>query len=647
MRFGDEDGLLWLPTPTQQREPGAKGSRGPRQARIHVPSGPPPESQWVPPTDFPRLHGVVSLDFETHDPGLSEVGSNWCRPGVGDVAGFALGWEDGERYYPIAHEGGGNVDRIQALKYLADLSRQSDIRFVYHNAPYDLGWQWGRLGFKPANTPYDTQAAVALLDEYRQRNNQGYNLNAVSADYLGRLKDETLLNHAARYFGLDPKKDLWKLHSKYVGPYAEGDASNTYDLWKVLEPLLRAEDLLGIFDLEMRYTVVVTAMRMRGVRVDTDRAVQFAETLREREAEAAKQLKALVGFEVPFAAPDAIEKAMKVRGIQYPRTATGRASFTAPWMKTIDDPLTKYILQGRRCQKVRGTFIEGFFIRLATNGRVYPQINPLPTDEAGTVSGRSSCTDPNLQQLSAKDPEMAREVRGICLPEEGAEWAALDYSQQEPRLAVHFAYLAGVPGALKIVQQYRKDPRTDFHDLVNNMAGGIGRPRAKILNLALIYGKGEAATCHELGFETEWINTRNGRREVAGPEGKAFLEKYHEAVPFVGGLKEACKRAVKKRGYIRTLLGRRCRFGEGKSRDHTAVNRLAQGSAADQLKKANVDMYEQLGEVPLVNVHDEIGMNKWSDAQIQLAVDVMVNTTPLEVPTIVDVATGADWGQAL
>lgn len=536
---------------------------------------------------------------------------------------------------------------MQALRYLGDLSRQSDVRFVYHNAPYDLGWQWGRLGFKPAHTPYDTQAAVALLDEYRQRNNQGYNLNAVGRDYCGILKDETLLNAAARYYGLDPKEDLHKLHSKYVGPYGEADAGNTLQIWQTVEPLLRAEDLMGIFDLEMRYTVVVTAMRMRGVRVDTDRAVQFAEVLKEREEQAAKAIKDLVGFEVPFMAGDAIEKAMKVRGIDYPRTAAGRASFTAPWLKTINDPLATNLLLGRRSSKVRGTFIEGFFIRLATNGRVHPQINPLPTDDAGTVSGRSSCTDPNLQQLSAKDPEMAREVRGICLPEEGAEWAALDYSQQEPRLAVHFAYLAGVPGALKIVQQYRKDPRTDFHELVNVMAGNIGRPRAKILNLALIYGKGEAATCHELGFDTEWITTRNGKREVAGPEGKAFLEMYDNAVPFVGGLKEACKRAVRKRGYIRTLLGRRCRFGEGKSRDHTAVNRLAQGSAADQLKKANVDMYEQLGEIPLVNVHDEIGMNKWSDAQIQRAVQVMIDTTPLEVPTIVDVATGADWGQAL
>lgn len=652
MRFGDEAGLLWLPPPEAQREPGAKG---PRRDRIVVARGPLPESHWEPPTYFPRLHGVIALDFETHDPRLTEIGSNWCRPGVGDVVGFGLGYEEGELYYPIGHRDGGNVDRDAALRYLRDLAESRSVQFVCHNAPYDLGWLWGRLGIKPANTIYDTQAAVALLDEYRQRNNKGYNLDAVSRDYIGVLKDESLLREASSHFGLDPKKDLWILHSRFVGPYGEGDVGNTLGIWRVVEPLLRSEDLWDLFMLEMRYTTVITAMRMRGVRIDTDRAVRFRDTLITREAETSKLIKELVGFDVPFMGKAELVRAFQKRGIDVPKTEEGNESITAPWLKTISDPLAKYVLQGRRCVKVRTTYLEGFFLGdLVTNGRVYPQINPLPTDEAGTVSGRSSCTDPNLQQLSAKDPEMAREVRGICLPECGAEWAALDYSQQEPRLAVHFAFLfekysGRKIGAAEIVKLYREDPTLNFHRLVANMAPSLNGDykRAKILNLALIYGKGEAATCHELGFETEWVQRRWGKQEVAGPEGRAFIDEYFKAVPFVPGLKEACKTAVKKRGYIRTLLGRRCRFGFGKSRDHTAVNRLCQGSAADQLKKANVDMYEQLGEIPLVNVHDEIGLNKWSDEQIERCRQIMIDTTPLEVPVVVDVDTGINWGAAL
>ena len=167
------------------------------------------------------------------------------------------------------------------------------------------------------------------------------------------------------------------------------------------------------------------------------------------------------------------------------------------------------------------------------------------------------------------------------------------------------------------------------------------------MNLAIIYGRGEAAICRALGFETEVVNTRYGKREVAGPEGKAFIESYHVAVPFVSGLKEACQKAVRKRGFIRTLLGRRCRFGEGKSKDHTAVNWLCQGSAGDQLKKAVVDMYEQEDIIPIMQVHDENVINHESDAKTQRCVDIMVHTVELEVPVVVDIATGNNWGEAL
>lgn len=666
-KFGDEAGLFWLPAPGATRTRGGNGGAGgKRQPREHIPRGAEPTSDWTPPRELPRItRGNIGLDFETYDPGLNQTGSNWCKSGIGHIAGFSIAWGEGELYYPIRHEQGGNLDEEKGFQYLEDIVKNPDVQLIAHNGGYDLGWLWGRRGIKPARPIFDTQSAVALLDEYRQRNNLMYNLNAVARDYCGVLKDETLLDEALLYyFGSKSKDNLHRLHSKFVGPYGETDAGLVLQVWDTIRPLMIQEDLMPIFDLEMRYLVVVTAMRMRGVRVDIPRAERFNEELKRQSKHWAKVLRDLAGFDVPFMASDAISKAFDKAGIPYPRTEpsknhpNGQPSFTSPWLKTVDHPLAKAIFQGRRVDKVRGTFVEGFFLKLAHNGRVWPQIHPLPTDDSGTVSGRSSCSDPNLQQLSAKDPEMAREVRGLCLPEEGAEWAALDYSQQEPRLAVHFALLAGVPGAQVIATQYRKNPRTDFHQLVADLAASMGHPldadpkkargRSKILNLAIIYGKGEAATCKELGFETEIIKMRGGEtREVAGPEGKAFISQYHDMLPFVSGLKDACKRAVKKKGFIRTLLGRRCRFGEGKSRDHTAVNRLVQGSAADQLKKANVDMYEQLGEIPLVNVHDEIGMNKWSQKQIEAATQCMVDTTPLEVPVVVDVATGANWGEAL
>lgn len=647
MRFGDEDGVFWLPAPTTavQGKPGGKG----RAPRVHVPLGPPPTSGWTPPTEFPRLHGVVGMDFEAFDPDLKKYGPCWPRRGVGRTVGFALAADNWEGYYPYAHEGGGNLDQDKCLLYLSDLAKDPDVQFVCHNAPYELGWM-KRLGIKYANTPYDTQAGAALLDEYRQRNNLGYNLNAISRDYIGVLKDETLLAEAARHFGLRTKHDLWQLHSRFVGPYGEGDAGNARDVWFKMRPLLEAEDLWNLAWLEFRYAVVATEMRWRGIRVDTERAHRFANYLRTKEQEAALQLKQLVGFDVPVWEAETVAKAFDKLKLDYPRTGKGAPSFRKEWLNGHSHPVAKYIRDIRRWEKARGTFVEGFFINLATDGRVYPQVNPLPTDDAGTVSGRVSVEKPNVNQLSARDKEMAREVRGLCLPEEGARWASLDINQQEPRIAVHWAFLAGVKGAAQVVEMYHKNPDLDFHQIVADLAGLLGkegRDKAKILNLALTYGKGEAATCHELGFDTEVIKTKYGTREVAGPEGRAFLDKYHKAVPFVSGLKDKCTRAAKRKGYIRTLLGRRCRFGEDKSPLHTAVNRLVQGSAADQMKKAQVDMWEQHGEVPMCQVYDEVDINAYSDEQIERAKQCILQATPLEVPIVVDVATGANWGEAL
>jgi DNA polymerase-1 len=644
MRYGDEDGVFWLPAPQTavKRTPGGKK---PRQARVHVPQGPPPESDWTPPTEFPRLTGLVGFDFETHDEGLKLYGSSWCRPGQGKVVGFALAADNWEGYYPIAHEGGGNLDADNCLRYLRDIATNPEVQFVCHNAGYELGWL-RRLGIRPARVPYDTQAGAALLDEYRQRNNLGYSLNAVGRDWCGILKDETLLQQAASYYGFHSKNDLWRLHSKYVGPYAEADAGNCRQVWPEMEKQLREQSLWELAWLELRYAVVAMEMRWRGIRVDGARAERFRDTLREREKTIDNELKRQVGFEVPVWEADTIAKACDKLGITYPKSPTGKPSFVKEWLNGHKHPVIKMIGDKRRWEKARGTFVEGFFINLATNGRVHPQVNPLPTDDAGTVSGRISVQQPNVNQLSARDKELAVEVRGLLLPEEGAEWASLDINQQEPRIAVHFAYLAEVPGAKVVRDMYLANPKVDFHQMVAQLAS-IERPRAKILNLAIIYGKGEAATCHELGFDTEWITTRRGRIEIAGPDGKRFLESYYSAVPFVPGLKEACKRAATHKGYIRTLLGRRCRFGDDKSPLHTAVNRLVQGSAADQMKKAQVDMYEQLGEVPMCQVYDEVDINKYSDKQVLDVRDCIINAIPLEVPIVVDIAVGKNWGEAL
>lgn len=648
MRFGDEAGILWLPAPGSVHTPKGKNATGRQpggKAKVIRATGTLPESDWVAPTDYPRLSGLVGFDFETQDPLLKTNGPSWCFPGVGKVVGFSLAWDGGERYYPLYHEGGGNVeDPEKALAYLRDVAENPDVQFVCHNAPYELGWL-KRLGIRPARVPFCTQVAAALLDEYR-RYKGGYNLNAVGRDWCGMIKDETLLTQAAAALGLDPKKDLWRLPAKFVGPYGETDSANVRDIWFAMKSQLEEQNLMQVFDIECRYMVVITEQRWRGVRIDVDGAEQLIKRYSARELELQKRRKELVGFDAPVWNGADLAKAFRKRGIIVPGTVDA-PSITQPWLKTLDDDYARALLEERRKNKTRTTFVEGM-LRHVVDGRVHPIINAMPTDEGGAISGRASSEKPNEQNQpnKDKDPEAGKAVRGLWLPEEGCRWSACDYSQQEPRLAIHLAEKAEVPGARLAGDQLRSNPRTDFHKMVAELAH-ILRPQAKILNLALIYGKGEVATCRELGFPTEVVDWGKGPREVAGEEGKRFIAAYNAAVPYVQGLKDLVAKTVKRRGYVRTILNRRCRFGGFYKKDHAAVNRVVQGSAGDQLKKAQVDIYDQLGEVPLVAVHDEVGMNNESDAQIERVVECMVHTIELTVPVVVDVATGKNWGEAL
>jgi DNA polymerase I-like protein with 3'-5' exonuclease and polymerase domains len=257
-------------------------------------------------------------------------------------------------------------------------------------------------------------------------------------------------------------------------------------------------------------------------------------------------------------------------------------------------------------------------------------------------------------------------IRECFLPEEGEQWYSLDYSQQEPRLTVHYAAITKrmnqhLPGALKAVEQYNTDPKTNFHKMVAAETG-LDYKDAKILNLALTYGRGAQSTAVELGVSLE--------------EAKAYIAKYHERVPFVKALDFMLGVQVEKNGFIKTLGGRQCRFPLWEPADwvmarnltpvplwkaqkqwpgkplrrawlHKKLNRLIQGSAADQTKMAMQGILNVgLGNNMLVQVHDELGFSFDGPEKAKKAVEIMVHAVELKVPTIVDVDCGPSWGEA-
>lgn len=613
----------------------------------------PPTSEWVPPASFPDLSDAkeIAIDLETCDRNLERFGPGWPR-NDGYIVGYAIAVDGWRGYYPVAHEGGGNLDRgivERFIRRVLDLPCPK----IMHNAAYDLGWLLA-TGFNVRGRIIDTMVAAACIDE----NRFSYALNALGFDYLKEVKSEQGLKEAAQDFGVHAKKELWRLPAMFVGDYAEQDAALTLKLWQHFKTVLRKEEVESIFDLETELLPVLVGITKRGIRFDRDRAAKLVGEMQDKEAQLVKAIRKACGSPVDIWAAASIATGFDKLGIQYPRTTNGLPSFTKSFLDTHEHPICKQIVEARELNKTHGTFLQPYLDFSAHDGRIHPHINQIRSDDGGTVTGRLSMANPNLQQVPARHEVIGPMVRGLFLPEEGQMWAANDFSSQEPRLLVHYASLLNLPGADDMVAAYRQDPRTDFHQMVADMAG-IKRKAAKTIGLGLMYGMGKQKLANSLDLPLD--------------EADELMKKFHQNVPFLRGTVDAVMRRIEHRGSggaIRTLLGRKCRFplweptewGINKAlpfeeasikygprikraMTYKGLNRLIQGSAADQTKRGLVELHKQ-GFTLLLQVHDEIALSVNNREEAEEAAHVMATAVQLEVPSIVDVETGRSWGEA-
>ena len=612
-----------------------------------------PESDWIAPQVLPKFdpYETLAVDLETYDPNLINRGPGWAT-GDGYIVGIAIATDKWSGYLPIRHENGGNLEEEIVLRWLKRTFENHKGTMVFHNALYDVGWL-KREGVELTCPLRDTMFAAPLFDE----NRWSYSLNNLGMDFLAESKDETLLETAAKAWGVNPKGGMWALPAKYVGPYAEQDAVLTLKLWKIFKKRIEIEGLQTIYDLECDLIPLLIEMRWRGVRIDTDRAEQTSEQLSKKEQQLLVEIKRRFGVNVDIWASASIQKAFDNNNLWYPHTEKGAPSFQGPWLESHEHDLPKMIVEARRINKARTTFIDGAILEYSHHGRIHAEAHPLKNDGGGTVTGRFSYSNPNLQQVPARDPEIGKMIRSLFIPEEGATWGAFDYSQQEPRITVHYASLLGLEGATDAVKAYSTEG-ADFHQIVADMAG-IPRKQAKNINLGLTYGMGQQKLIRELGLEPD--------------EALKLLETYHRRVPFIRGLQSRCTRIAEQRGCITTLGGRKCHFdlwesvgflhdekqsplplqeakdkyGDNLKRSFTykALNKLIQGSAADMTKLAMRDLWKE-GLVPHIQIHDELDYSIFNKEQAEIVIDRMVNCVEMRVPLVVDYESGSNWGEA-
>ena len=631
---------------------------------------------WFPPEHLPDLSGekIIAVDVETRDPNLINLGPGWSRKD-GNLIGIAVAASEWSAYLPIAHEGGGNMAKDIVLRWLQDQLNHG-MSVVFHNAQYDLGWLLTE-GIEVKGTILDTMIAAPLLDE----NRFSYSLNALGATYLGQRKAEDELRRAAHQHGVDAKAEMWKLPAGRVAEYAEMDASLTLKLWHVLHKKLIEDDCERILDVELSLLPMIFEMRRRGVRVDVDKAEQTKTFLEGKEKKLLKEIKDDSDIHLEPWNAKSLAMVFDNLGLSYQRTAKSDApSFTKHFLKSHDHPIARKILEVREYNKANTTFVDTI-LNHQYNGRIHCQFNQLRSDEGGTVSGRFSSSNPNLQQVPSRHPEIKSLIRGLFVPEEGCRWGSFDYSAQEPRWLMHYASLTPATRdnerVKEIVDLYQKDD-LDFHQLVADMAG-VERSHAKTINLGIMYGMGIGKLAQTLG-------------DIPFKEAKTLRNEYDEKVPFIRGLASSVMDIASKRAEIRTLLGRKCRFPmrelKGYSKEYKkpihadkleerwvdvlntpieerdknwasmnperyqvafvykALNRLIQASAADQTKQAMKDCMDR-GHWPMLTVHDELCFSIESDEQVTEIKKVMETCAPgLTIPSKVDVGLGENWGSA-
>lgn len=668
-----------------------------------------PNSNWKPPriADLPDWGDAkrVAIDIETRDPKLKELG-----PGVrrgAHIVGYSFAIEDTQHkyYIPLRHDGGDNVEDVeQALGYLREQAAKFKGEICGANLGYDYDFLLeARIDFPNIKRFRDVQILEPLLDDLAL----SYSLETLSNKYLGMGKSESLLREAAISYGIDPKKDMWRLPARFVGQYAEADATLPLQILRRQEREAEEQDLFKIYDMESDLLPVLVRMRRRGVRIDLKKLEYIENWSAEEEKKALEVVKHLTGSIIPFNGiwrAESLVASLKYIGCQIPLTPkTKKPSISKDFLKTIIDPTTKTlhpvaeaIQRARKVNKVRTTFCESVRHHM-TNGKIHCIINQLRSSDEeddeesgegkGARYGRCSSTNPNLQQQPARDPEIGDMWRSVYLAEEGELWCSADFSSQEPRQAVHYAvstklgktkirtpegfeFVDADKSALELAERYRNDPNTDPHTMMAQIAG-IPRKPAKDLFLGKCYGMGASKLCRTLGLPTIMAVRDNltninydatsdeGKRliskgqrifEAAGAEGQKIIDEFELRVPWVSVLSRVCTNAASKNGYIRTMAGRKCRFPKDAFGNYDwvfkSLNRLIQGSSADQTKMSLLAL-DKAGIYQTLVVHDEVCASIKNENESNLIVEIMENAYKLEVPNKLTKKVGISWGEAI
>lgn len=551
---------------------------------------------------------VLTLDAETHDPNISlKKGAGWVYKDF-EILGFA---------YKIGESPALFTSDIELVKELVNDART----IICHNAQYDIGCLH-RIGASYQRaTIIDTLILTKLYDNTLFL----YSLDALAADFLGKRKDYAALEEAAEHLGIKKYMSQMKLlfgsFPDLVERYAKQDVELTYELsqWMKKNLYKEAIDLLPVYSDLIKALVL---WRSNGVAVDLSRAERSETILQAMHDESMLEFSKYCP-NVNIESTKQLSEAFRGLGLEPGKSAKGGDSVDSKWRATQSHPAILALESAKKYQKLGREFVTGIVER-SEDGRIYPEMNIMGAAE----TGRFSSSNPNIQQLPKRDELAAELVRSIFRPNEGETWYSLDFASQEPRLQVAYAYLAGCDGADLLRESFIENPQHDLHQQVADLAQ-IPRKTAKTINLGISYGMG--------------ITKLSVALKLSEEESRALMSRYKKLTPYLAQLNKAVQDAGVKRGYVKTLLGRRLKMDMEKP--YKALNKLIQGSAADMTTMCLVRAYRE-GLPVMFSVHDSIELSTADPKQAARMKEIMEDSLGLPIPFYTDILSGSTWGEA-
>jgi len=585
---------------------------------------------WKPDTP-PRIasRGIkeINLNFETN-------GLQWWKGDRPISATVRL--PDGSIHFMPWGFAGGNLDEQAVKTWATHELRNVHIRNANTKFEVHMARVWGIDLEAQGCTVSDVQHYAALLDDHRKR----FAIDILATEFLGGVK----------VLRLDESR-MASYHASIAAPRAKYQVQLVHELNQVFWPQLTAQDLHRVRQLEDDVIYAVCEMEKDGAPIDE-------ELLHNWNIESQSELSRLilkiteeVGFRFEPTKTGSMVRLYEKCGIPITEfTADGAPSFEDVHIKKVKHPTVQLARRARKISSLRSKFLVSYRSAIE-NGTLRFNLHQLRTDDGGTISGRFSSSDKNIQQVMAVEKQRMNFgfeeddashddeiylIRKLFRAPAGMHLFAADAKQIEYRLFAHYA------NSKKILDAYKQDPDLSYHKLVHSMLRpfkpDLVYKRAKDVNFALVYGAGEDKTAEMLDVPLE--------------ESQKITSIYHREFPEVKPLLKRAMRLANERGYVKTMLGRRTRFlGEPWKRErvHKALNGVIQGSAADINKIKTVEAHRarhHLGFKPLMTVHDElVGGMKDKRGAAQLAYLLNLQAIPTRVPILWDSQIAQNWGQ--